>query len=156
MQLAMIGIGRMGANMVRRLVRAGHSCVVFDRSQEAVSALAAEGAEGSASMDELVRKLARPRVIWMMVPAAVVDRTVLDVASLLDQGVVVCINTDDPPMFDTDLGREYRSIAAAFDLDVDDLARLVAHGVRASFLSDTTKTPLLQEIDHHHRSAHTA
>jgi len=79
----------MGANMVRRLVRAGHSCVIFDRSQEAVSALVAEGAEGAASMDEVVRKLARPRVIWMMVPAAAVDQTVLDVAPLLDQGDIV-------------------------------------------------------------------
>jgi 6-phosphogluconate dehydrogenase len=89
MQLAMIGLGRMGANMVRRLVRAGHSCVVFDRSQEAVRVLVAESADGAASLGEVVLKLARPRVIWLMVPAAAVDATVRDLAPLLDAGDIV-------------------------------------------------------------------
>jgi 6-phosphogluconate dehydrogenase len=89
MQIGMIGLGRMGANMVRRLMRAGHPCVVFDRSPEAVQALAREGATGAASLDDFVRRLAAPRVVWMMVPAAVVDDTVADLASRLGTGDVL-------------------------------------------------------------------
>jgi len=73
MQLGMIGLGRMGANMVRRLLRAGHQCVVFDRNAEAVQALAKEGATASSSLDDFVDKLASPRAVWLMVPAAAVD-----------------------------------------------------------------------------------
>jgi len=83
MKLGMIGLGRMGANMVRRLARAGVSCVVFDRSTAAVDALVAEGAEGAASLDDLVAKLPAPRSIWLMVPAAVVDAAVDDLAARL-------------------------------------------------------------------------
>jgi 6-phosphogluconate dehydrogenase len=75
MQLGMIGLGRMGANMVRRLIRGGHECVVFDMSQESVSKMASEGAKGSSSLDDFVNKLTAPRAIWLMVPAAVVDGT---------------------------------------------------------------------------------
>ncbi|HTV55156.1 MAG TPA: decarboxylating 6-phosphogluconate dehydrogenase [Terriglobia bacterium] len=78
MQLGMIGLGRMGANMVRRLVRGGHQCVVFDRSAQAVSELVKEKATGSSSLRDLVDKLDKPRAVWMMVPAAVVDSTVTD------------------------------------------------------------------------------
>ena len=78
MQIGMIGLGRMGANMVRRLVRAGHECVVFDVSPRAVEGLVREHATGAASLQDLVRKLDRPRAVWMMVPAAVVDRTITD------------------------------------------------------------------------------
>ena len=70
MQLGMIGLGRMGANMVRRLIAGGHDCVVFDRSPAAVSALVAEKAVGAASLAEFVGKLSTPRAIWLMVPAA--------------------------------------------------------------------------------------
>src|SRR2546427_2937040 len=86
MKLGMIGLGRMGANMVRRLMRAGHSCAVFDRSPEAVQALAKEGAVGAASLDDLAAKLPAPRAIWLMVPAAVVDATVDDLAPRLGRG----------------------------------------------------------------------
>jgi 6-phosphogluconate dehydrogenase len=80
MQLGMIGLGRMGANMVRRLMRAGHECVVFDRSQESVQALAKDGAKGSASLDDFVAKLRPPRAAWLMVPAAAVDGTLAALA----------------------------------------------------------------------------
>ncbi|HTV59491.1 MAG TPA: decarboxylating 6-phosphogluconate dehydrogenase [Verrucomicrobiae bacterium] len=83
MQLGMIGLGRMGANMVRRLMRAGHTCVVFDRNQESVKQLVAEGAKGAASLDEFVSKLSQPRAVWLMVPAAVVDATLKDLAPRL-------------------------------------------------------------------------
>jgi 6-phosphogluconate dehydrogenase len=76
MQLGMIGLGRMGANMVRRLEKAGHKCVVYDRSADAVQQLAKDGATGSSSIDDFVAKLQTPRAIWLMVPAAVVDATI--------------------------------------------------------------------------------
>ncbi len=76
MQLGMIGLGRMGANMVRRLMRAGHECVVFDMSADAVEAMQKEGAVGATDMDDFVAKLSKPRAAWIMVPAAVVDQTV--------------------------------------------------------------------------------
>jgi 6-phosphogluconate dehydrogenase (decarboxylating) len=75
MQMGMIGLGRMGANMVRRLLRGGHQCVVFDVSPDAVKALAKEGAIGASSLDDFKAKLQKPRVAWMMVPAAVVEKT---------------------------------------------------------------------------------
>ena len=76
MQLGMVGLGRMGANMVRRLLREGHQCVVFDRSPKAVGELVGEKAVGSSSLQDFVKKLDKPRAIWLMVPAAVVDETV--------------------------------------------------------------------------------
>ena len=86
MQLGMIGLGRMGANMVRRLLRNGHQCVVFDMSPQAVAGLAAEGATGAASLAEMVQKLAKPRAIWLMVPAAVVDKEIASLLPLLEPG----------------------------------------------------------------------
>jgi 6-phosphogluconate dehydrogenase len=82
----MIGLGRMGANMVRRLLRAGHSCVVFDRSPQAVDELATAGAKGASSLSDLVAKLDKPRAIWLMVPAAVVDQTIADLRPHLEPG----------------------------------------------------------------------
>jgi 6-phosphogluconate dehydrogenase len=76
MQLGMVGLGRMGANMVRRLIRGGHQCVVFDMSPKTVAELVQEKAGGSSSLRELVTKLSKPRAIWLMVPAAVVDKTI--------------------------------------------------------------------------------
>ncbi|MGC1595486.1 MAG: NAD(P)-binding domain-containing protein [Candidatus Acidiferrales bacterium] len=85
MQLGMIGLGRMGANMVRRLMKAGHECVVFDMSQASVQALAKEGATGGSSLDDFVAKLKQPRAIWLMVPAAVVDSTLAQLAPKLQK-----------------------------------------------------------------------
>ncbi len=85
MQLGMIGLGRMGANMVRRLIKGGHQCVVYDRAPQAVKDLAGEKAVGSASLDDLVKKLAKPRAVWLMVPAGVVDETIREMASLLER-----------------------------------------------------------------------
>jgi 6-phosphogluconate dehydrogenase len=89
MQLGMIGLGRMGANMVRRLMRAGHECVVFDMSLESVKKLAAEGATGAASMEDFIKKLKAPRAVWLMVPAAVVDHTLEQLSSLLAKDDIV-------------------------------------------------------------------
>ena len=89
MQLGMIGLGRMGANMVRRLIKGGHECVVFDMSQAAVQALAKESATGAASREDFVKKLKAPRAIWLMVPAAVVDRTIADLLPLLEAGDIL-------------------------------------------------------------------
>jgi 6-phosphogluconate dehydrogenase len=89
MQLGMIGLGRMGANMVRRLARAGHDCVVHDVSAAAVQALAREGATGAESLPAFVRALARPRTVWIMVPAAVVDQTLASLVPLLERDDVI-------------------------------------------------------------------
>src|SRR5271170_651645 len=89
MQLGMIGLGRMGANMVRRLINKGHSCVVFDRSTQAVNDLVKEKATGSASLAEFVKKLAKPRAIWLMVPAAVVDDTIAGLLPHLEAGDIL-------------------------------------------------------------------
>jgi 6-phosphogluconate dehydrogenase len=89
MQLGMIGLGRMGANMVRRLMHAGHECVVYNRSPEPVRALVKEGAVGAASLEEFTRKLVRPRVIWLMLPASVVDSQIAALTPLLTAGDIV-------------------------------------------------------------------
>jgi 6-phosphogluconate dehydrogenase len=86
MQLGMIGLGRMGANMVRRLLRGGHDCVVFDMSPKAVEELAQEKAVGAADLRDLVKKLETPRAVWLMVPAAVVDKTISNLVPLLSAG----------------------------------------------------------------------
>ena len=86
MQLGMIGLGRMGASMVRRLIKGGHQCVVFDRSREAVADLTKDNAAGACSLADLVKKLERPRAIWLMLPAAVVDKTIADLVPLLEAG----------------------------------------------------------------------
>ncbi|HWY31153.1 MAG TPA: decarboxylating 6-phosphogluconate dehydrogenase, partial [Candidatus Acidoferrum sp.] len=89
MQLGMIGLGRMGSNMVRRLIKNGHTCVVYDRSQDAVKQLVKEQATGADSLAEFVNKLAKPRAIWLMVPAAVVDQSIADLLPLLAQGDIL-------------------------------------------------------------------
>src|SRR5258705_5763489 len=86
MQLGMVGLGRMGANMVRRLLKAGHPCAVFDVSPKAVENLAKEGAVGTSSFAELAKKLDKPRAVWLMVPAAVVDKTIADILPFLEPG----------------------------------------------------------------------
>jgi 6-phosphogluconate dehydrogenase len=89
MQLGMIGLGRMGANMGRRLLRAGHTCIGYDLNQEAVRGLAAEGAAGASSLAELVAQLEPPRVCWLMLPAAIVDGTLAQLSALLEPGDIV-------------------------------------------------------------------
>jgi len=89
MELGMIGLGRMGGNMARRLMKAGHRCVVYDVSPEAVKGLAGEGGVGAASLRDFVDKLARPRHVWLMVPAGLVDRTLGDLVPLLTRDDVV-------------------------------------------------------------------
>jgi 6-phosphogluconate dehydrogenase len=87
MELGMVGLGRMGANMVRRLMRDGHRLVVYDVNPEAVSELAGEGAEGASSLEDLAAKLSAPRSVWVMVPAGeITEKTVTDVAAALDSG----------------------------------------------------------------------
>jgi 6-phosphogluconate dehydrogenase len=89
MQLGMIGLGRMGANMVRRLLRAHHECVVYDRSVEAVQGLVKDGATGAESLADFVKKLQQPRAIWLMIPAALVDATLNDLAVLVTSGDII-------------------------------------------------------------------
>ena len=89
MQLGMVGLGRMGANMVRRLIRGGHDCVVYDVFPKAVQELAAERATPSSSFEDFVKKLAKPRAIWLMVPAAVVDETIAKILLSLEAGDIL-------------------------------------------------------------------
>jgi 6-phosphogluconate dehydrogenase len=89
MQLGMIGLGRMGANMVRRLINKGHSCMVFDRSPQAVSELVKDKATGTTSLAALAKQLAKPRAVWLMVPAAVVDETIAELLPHLEAGDIL-------------------------------------------------------------------
>jgi 6-phosphogluconate dehydrogenase len=87
MQLGMIGLGRMGANMVRRLMRGGHECVVWDMNQASVKDLAGAGAKGAESLDDFIAKLNKPRAIWIMVPAGdATEKTVNELGSRLESG----------------------------------------------------------------------
>ena len=89
MQLGMVGLGRMGANMVRRLLKGGHQCVVYDVNPSSVTAMIQEGAEGRTSLKDFIEALEKPRAIWMMVPAAVVDQTMNDLLPLMDEGDIL-------------------------------------------------------------------
>src|ERR1043166_2348180 len=89
LQLGMIGLGRMGANMVRRLIKGGHECVVFDRSSDVVKDLVKEKAIGATSLADFVKKLNKPRAVWLMVPAAVVDETIASLPPLLESGDIL-------------------------------------------------------------------
>src|SRR5258708_31519602 len=89
MQLGMIGLGRMGANMVRRLQKNGHKCVVYDRSADSVKQMASEGATGASSLSDFVKKLKKPRTVWLMVPAAVVDATLHDLVSKVEKSDMI-------------------------------------------------------------------
>ena len=84
MQLGMVGLGRMGGNMVRRLIRNGHDCVVWARSANAVNELVKEKATGAASLVDLIKKLQKPRAVWLMIPAAAVDETITGLLPQLD------------------------------------------------------------------------
>jgi 6-phosphogluconate dehydrogenase len=89
MELGMIGLGRMGANMVRRLLKHEHHCIVYDRSAEAVQSLVKEGAVGSTSLKEFVSQLKSPRAIWLMIPAALVDATLTELSAIIDSGDII-------------------------------------------------------------------
>jgi len=89
MQLGMIGLGRMGANLVRRLTNHGHECVVYDVKPAAVKGLAGKGVEGARSIDDLVAKLSKPRAVWVMVPAGVAGKTVDGLAELMEAGDII-------------------------------------------------------------------
>src|SRR5215813_11119415 len=89
MQLGMIGLGRMGANMVRRLIKSGHQCVVYDRSPQAIADLVKDKAVGASSLADLVKELKKPRAVWLMVPAAVVDQSIADLLPVLEAGDIL-------------------------------------------------------------------
>ena len=89
MQLGMVGLGRMGANMVQRMIHRGHECVVFDRSPKAVGDVVKENALGAVSLSDLVTKLEKPRTVWLMLPAAAVDQTIADLVTYLEDGDIV-------------------------------------------------------------------
>ncbi|MBV8170304.1 MAG: decarboxylating 6-phosphogluconate dehydrogenase [Candidatus Eremiobacteraeota bacterium] len=89
MQLAMIGLGRMGGNMVRRLMRHGHECVVWDRMPDVVQGYVKEGATGASTLQDLVAKLSKPRAVWMMIPAGIVDDCIAGLAPLLERGDII-------------------------------------------------------------------
>ena len=89
MQLGMIGLGRMGANIVRRLMRDGHTCVVWDVSPESVAGLVQEGATGAATMEEFVAKLEKPRAAWVMIPASLTGKTVEELSNLMEAGDII-------------------------------------------------------------------
>ena len=89
MQLGMVGLGRMGANMVRRLMQAGHDCVVYDVSADSVAALVAEGATGAGSLEDFVGKLTGPKTAWVMVPAAYTGSTVESLVKLMSDGDII-------------------------------------------------------------------
>src|ERR1700758_5863184 len=89
MQLGMIGLGRMGANMVRRLLKGGHQCVAFDRSPQTVNELVQDKAVGASSLADLVKKLEKPRAVWLMVPAAVTEKTIADLLPHLEPGDIL-------------------------------------------------------------------
>jgi 6-phosphogluconate dehydrogenase len=117
MQLGMIGLGRMGSNMVRRLLKNGHQCVVFDRSTNAVKELAKEKATGAISLADLVTKLDRPRAIWLMVPAAVVDETIGELSPLLERGDVIIDGGNSYYIDDIERAKGLRSLGIHY-LDV--------------------------------------
>ena len=106
MEIGMVGLGRMGANMVRRLLRAGHRCVAFDRSADAVQVLVGEGAVGAKTESEFVNALSTPRVIWIMVPAAFVDDAISRLAPMLVPGDVIIDGGNS--MFQDDIARASR------------------------------------------------
>ncbi|HEY0365019.1 MAG TPA: decarboxylating 6-phosphogluconate dehydrogenase [Pyrinomonadaceae bacterium] len=108
MQIGMIGLGRMGANMVRRLLRGGHECVVNDRSPEAVKALVEEGATGAESLDGFIAKLKQPRAIWLMIPAALVDTILDQLVTLVTEGDVIIDGGNSYYIDDIRRGRELR------------------------------------------------
>ena len=97
MQMGMVGLGRMGANLVRRLMRDGHDCVVYDVNAQAVATLQSEGAVATGSLDQFVAALTPPRTAWVMVPAALTGDTIDALASRMSEGDVICLLYTSPP-----------------------------------------------------------
>jgi 6-phosphogluconate dehydrogenase len=108
MQLGMVGLGRMGANLVRRLMRDGHDCVVFDLNEMSVKQLEQQGATGAASIDDFVKKLDKPRAVWVMVPASFAGQTVAEVSALMDDGDIVIDGGNTYYREDIERARELR------------------------------------------------
>jgi 6-phosphogluconate dehydrogenase len=117
MQLGMIGLGRMGSNMVRRLMRGGHECVAFDMNPANIKQIAGEGATPAASLDDLVRQLKKPRAVWLMVPAAVVDSTLAELAPRLEPGDAIIDGGNSYYIDDIRRARELREKKISY-LDV--------------------------------------
>jgi 6-phosphogluconate dehydrogenase len=109
MQLGMIGLGRMGANMVRRLIKGGHQCVVFDMSQKTVQELVQEKAVGSSSLADFVKKLDKPRAVWLMVPVGAVEQTIAELLPHLDHGDVLIDGGNSYYIDDIRRAKELRS-----------------------------------------------
>ncbi len=117
MQIGMIGLGRMGANMARRLLNGGHQCVVFDRSPKVVQELVEEKAVGSSSLADFVQKLTKPRAVWLMVPAAVVDETIGELSPLLEPGDIIIDGGNSYYVDDIERAKGLRSLGIHY-LDV--------------------------------------
>jgi len=117
MRLGMIGLGRMGANMVRRLLNNGHECVVFDRSPNVVHALVKDKAIGASSLADLVTKLERPRAVWLMVPAAIVDEMIGQLSPLLERGDIIIDGGNSYYVDDIERAKGLRSLGIHY-LDV--------------------------------------
>jgi 6-phosphogluconate dehydrogenase len=117
LQLGMIGLGRMGGNMVRRLIKGGHECVVFDRSQGAVKDLVKEKAIGAGSLADFINRLSKPRAIWLMVPAAVVDQTIGELSPLLENGDTIIDGGNSYYVDDIERAKGLRSLGIHY-LDV--------------------------------------
>src|SRR5438445_196904 len=148
MQIGMIGLGRMGANMVRRLLGGGHRCVVFDRSPKAVEELTRAKAVGATSIADLVRKLETPRAIWLMVPAAAVAATIRDLVSSLSSGDVLIDGGKSYYLADIRPGttplREPEDYQ--YDLDLREITEVWRRGsVIASWLLDLTASALVKD-----------
>jgi 6-phosphogluconate dehydrogenase len=113
MQIGMIGLGRMGANMVRRLMRKGHRCLVYDLNRDSLDQLVAEGASGARSLQDLVAKLQAPRVLWLMVPAAHVDGTIDQLAPLLEADDILVDGGNSPTTMTSNATRDSTPGASA-------------------------------------------
>jgi 6-phosphogluconate dehydrogenase len=145
MKIGMIGLGRMGANMVRRLLKGGHECVVFDRSPAAVKELAGQGAIGAASLAEFIKNLPKPRAVWLMVPAAAVDASVHDLLPLLECDDIIIDGGNSYYIDDIRRAKELRSKAIHY-VDVG-----TSGGVwgleRGYCLMIGGETPVVQRLD---------
>ena len=109
MQLGMVGLGRMGANLVRRLMRDGHECVVYDVNHDAIKELEGEGAQGGDTLDEFLAKLSKPRAVWVMVPAAFTGDTVMEIAKKMDPGDIIIDGGNSYYRDDIDRAKELAS-----------------------------------------------